>query len=124
MEIELGIIVLLLVLLTILATVDMAFGQLSDLSLSRLRAETDDKPETDATFLTLILDNRPRFRFTMSAAVQICLIAFTVLTAFVTLNWAMGRANLWIALGVSLGLAGVFRQFIPRLITLRNPEGV
>ncbi len=124
MEIELGIIVLLLVLLTILATVDMAFGQLSDLSLSRLRAETDDKPDTDATFLTLILDNRPRFRFTMSAAVQICLVAFAVLTAFVTINWAMGRANLWVALGASLGLAGVFRQFIPRLITLRNPEGV
>lgn len=124
MLIEIVIIVLLLVLLTFLATVDMAFGQLSDVALSRLRAENNNQTVTQAAFLAQILDNRPRFRFTMSAAVQICLVAFTVLTSFVIITWTQGRTALWIDLGVSLALAGLFRQLIPRVLTLRDPENV
>ena len=124
MEIELGIVGLLLLLLTFLAVVDMAFGQLSDVGLSRLKAAAEDKPETDATFLTEILENRPRFRFTISAAVQICLVAFSALATFAASKWFTGHWFLLVGLGASLILAGIFRQFIPRWITLRNPEGV
>lgn len=124
MAVELVIIVLLLMLLTFLATVDMAFGQLSDVALSRLRAETNNQTAVQAAFLAQILDNRPRFRFTMSAAVQICLVAFAVLTAFVVISWLPGRAAVWLALGVGLGLAGLFRQLIPRFLTLHDPESV
>ena len=124
MEIEIGIIVLLLVLLTFLAVVDMAFGQLSDVGLSRLKAAAEERPETDATFLTEILENRPRFRFTISAAVQICLVAFSALVTFAASRWFTGHWFLLVGLASSLLLAGVFRQFIPRWVTLRNPEGV
>jgi CBS domain containing-hemolysin-like protein len=124
MEIEIGIIVLLLLLLTFLAVVDMAFGQLSDVGLSRLKAEAEDRPDTDAAFLTEILENRPRFRFTISAAVQICLVAFSSLATFAASKWFTGHKFLFVGVGSSLLLAGVFRQFIPRWTTLRNPEGV
>ena len=124
MVVEIAVIVLLLTLLTFLATVDMAFGQLSDVALSRLRADAASQPAKRADFLAQVLDNRPRFRFTMSAAVQICLVAFAVLTAFVAVTWRPGPTALWLALASSLGLAGLFRQFIPRLITLRDPESV
>jgi CBS domain containing-hemolysin-like protein len=124
MEIEIGIVVLLLALLTFLAIVDMAFGQLSDVGLSRLKAEAESRPETDAGFLTEILENRPRFRFTISAAVQICLVAFSALTTFAASKWFSGHKFLFAGAFASLLLAGVFRQFIPRWVTLRNPEGV
>ena len=124
MEIEIGIIALLLVLLTFLAVVDMAFGQLSDVGLSRLKAAAEERPETDATFLTEILENRPRFRFTISAAVQIFLVAFSALVTFAASRWFTGHWFLLVGLASSLLLAGVFRQFIPRWVTLRNPEGV
>ena len=45
MESELAITGLLLVVLTFLATVDMAFAQLSDVGLRRLMGENGEKPE-------------------------------------------------------------------------------
>lgn len=125
MEIALAVSVLLLLALTFLATVDMAFGQLSDVGLRRLAAEAEAHPNTRyAPLLNEILENRSRFSFTLSAAIQILLIAFTVLVSFVSLRWVTRSAfGLIVALAVTLTLAGIFRQFIPRLISLRNPEG-
>ncbi len=75
-ELEIGITFLLLIVLTFLATVDMAFGQLSDVGLRRLITEAEERPATRSIpFLKEILENRPRFRFTLSAAVQIFLVA-------------------------------------------------
>ena len=45
MELEIGLTLLLLIVLSLLATVDMAFGQLSDVGLRRLIGENGDKPE-------------------------------------------------------------------------------
>ena len=74
MEIELVVSFLLLLALTFLATVDMAFGQLSDVGLRRLAAEAEEHPARRyAPFLKEILENRPRFSFTLSAAIQIFL---------------------------------------------------
>ena len=59
----------------------------------------------------------------LSAAIQILLVIFTVLVTFIALQWL--STNIWslfIALAIGLVLAGIFRQFIPRLISLRNPE--
>ena len=120
MEIELAVSFLLLLALTFLATVDMAFGQLSDVGLRRLAAEAEEHPTARyAPFLKEILENRPRFSFTLSAAIQILLVAFSVLITYIVQQ----RFSLFIALAVGLVLAGIFRQFIPRLISLRNPEG-
>ena len=124
MEIELAVSFLLLLVLTFLATVDMAFGQLSDVGLRRLAAEAEEHPTARyAPFLKEILENRPRFSFTLSAAIQILLVAFSVLVTYISLQRFSGNAlALFVALAASLILAGIFRQFIPRWISLRNPE--
>src|SRR5574341_1383269 len=125
MELALAVSFLLLLTLTFLATVDMALGQLSDVGLRRLAAEAEEHPTARSTpLLKEILENRPRFSFTLSAAIQILLVAFTVLITFVSLRWLQrGVLGLPIALVIGLTIAGIFRQFIPRLISLRNPEG-
>jgi len=124
MEIELAISFLLLLAMTFLAAVDMAFGQLSDVGLRRLAAEAEEHPNARyAPFLTEILENRARFTFTISAAIQILLVIFTVLVTYISLQWfSRNVLALFISLAAGLLLAGVFRQFIPRLISLRNPE--
>jgi putative hemolysin len=125
MEIEIAITCLLLVALTFLATVDMAFGQLSDVGLRRLIAEAEEHPTARSTpFLREILENRPRFRFTISAVIQIFLVALSVLITSISLRWFPQTKFILIALITGLVLAFIFRQLIPRLITLRNPEGV
>lgn len=124
MEIALAVSLLLLLALTFLATVDMAFSQLSDVGLRRLAAEAEEHPNARYTpLLKEILENRARFSLTLSAAIQILLVAFTVLVTFVSLHWLSGVGALIVALLGCLLLAGVFRQFIPRLLSLRNPEG-
>src|SRR5262249_50570028 len=108
-----------------LASVDMAFGQLSDVSLRRLVADAEDQPAAKNTpFLKEILENRSRFSFTLSAAIQILLVIFTVLVTFISLEWfSANGVGLFISLAIGLVLAGIFRQFIPCVISLRNPEG-
>lgn len=116
--------VLLLLALTFLASVDMAFGQLSDVGLRRLAAEAEEHPNARyAPFLNQILENRARFAMTMSAAIQILLVIFTVLVTYLSFHWLPNnRLALVIGLLATLVLAGIFRQFIPRLLSMRNPE--
>jgi len=125
MEIELAITFLLVLVLTFLATIDAAFRQLSDVGLRRLAAEAEEHPTARYTpFLEEILENRSHFSFTLSSAIQIFLVAFTVLVTYVSMQWLPANIlALFIALGLGLVLAGIFRQFIPRLIALRNPDG-
>lgn len=123
MEIALAISLLLLLAITFLATVDMAFGQLSDVGLRRLAAEAEEHPNARyAPFLSEILENRSRFSFTLSAAIQILLVIFSVLVTFISLRWFSSSLALVSSLALGLVLAGIFRQFIPRLISLRNTE--
>ena len=129
MQIEIAITCLLLVALTFLALIDMAFGELSDVGLRRLIADAEDEPNTATTFLSEILDNRSRFRFTLTAAIQILLVAITVLVTAITYEWLSAHGwftharFLIIAALTGLILAGLFRQLIPRLIASRRPEG-
>jgi len=124
MEIELAITLLLIFVLTFLATVDAAFRQLSDVGLRRLAAEAEEHPDSKSTpFVREILENRSHFSFTLSAAIQLFLVAFTVLVTYVSIQWLPANVlALFISLAIALILAGIFRQFIPRLIALRNPE--
>ncbi|HEX9962202.1 MAG TPA: hemolysin family protein, partial [Pyrinomonadaceae bacterium] len=125
MEIEIAVAVLILFALVFLATIDMAFTQLSDVSLRRLSTDTEEKPQSRSTvFLREILENRPRFRFALSAAIQILLIIFSVLVTLIVFNFYQSSgALLFYSLLIGLVLSGIFRQFIPRLLTLNNPEG-
>jgi CBS domain containing-hemolysin-like protein len=125
MEIEIAIAVLILFTLIFLATIDMAFTQLSDVSLRRLSTEAEENPQSRSTvFLREILENRPRFRFALSAAIQILLIIFSVLVTLIVFNFYRTTTELlFYSLLIGLVLSAIFRQFIPLLLTRRNPEG-
>src|ERR1044071_3857681 len=123
MELEIGLTLLLLILLSLLATVDMAFGQLSDVGLRRLIGENGDKPAPRSrVFLRQVLENRPRFGFALSAMIQILLVVVAVLITSISLN--LFPDPRWVLVGLVAGLilAGVFRQIIPLFIATRNPE--
>lgn len=126
MEIEIVIAVVLLFALAILASVDMAFSQLSDISLRKLFGDTEEenKKPNSIEFLREVTENRPRFRFALSSAIQILLIIFSVIVVLIVFQFTQNSSKMLIySLGIGLGLSVVFRQLIPRFITWNNPEG-
>src|SRR5258705_1036265 len=124
MELQVGLTLVLLIWLSLLATVDMAFGQLSDVGLRRLIGENGDKPERRSrVFLKQILDNRPRFGFALSATIQILLVVVAVLITSISLSLFPDPRLVLVGLLAGLILAGIFRQLIPLFISTRNPEG-
>lgn len=123
MELEIGLTLLLLILLSLLATVDMAFAQLSDVGLRRLIGENGDKPESRSRgFLRQVLENRPRFGFALSAMIQILLVVVAVLITSISLSLFRDIRMVPVGLLAGLILAGIFRQLIPLFIATRNPE--
>src|SRR5215207_3352240 len=114
-ELEIGAGCALLLVLAFLSTVDVAFGQLSDVGLRRLTGERDEPPSPSVEFLGEVLENRPRFRFTLNAATQVVLVA-AVCYHF----WGEHFAP--IAFFIALALTVLFGQFIPRLLAAGNPE--
>jgi putative hemolysin len=70
-----------------------------------------------------VLENRPRFRFTLNAAIQVVLVAVVVLVTSVCYQ-LLGeeRRFLLIAFFIALALTTLFRQVIPRLLAAGNPE--
>ncbi|HEY0174117.1 MAG TPA: hemolysin family protein [Pyrinomonadaceae bacterium] len=120
---EIGAACALLLVLAFLSTVDSAFGQLSDVGLRRLTGERDERPSESVIFLGEILENRPRFRFTLNAAIQVVLVAVVVLvTSLCYQMFGAERRFLLIAFFIALALTLLFRQFIPRLLSASNPE--
>lgn len=124
MEIEIVIAVLILVVLVFLATIDMAFSQLSDVSLRRLSAESEENQNPKAAdFLREILENRPRFRFALSSSIQVLLIGFAVLVTIIVFRLTENHVRrILFSLLFSLFLSVIFRQILPRLIIWSNPE--
>ena len=124
MELEIGLALLLLIVLSLLATVDMAFSQLSDVGLRRLSGENGEKPEQRSRqFLQHALENSPRFSFAVSAMIQILLVVVAVLITSISLSLFPDPKLVLIGLVAGLILAGIFRQLIPLFISTRNPEG-
>jgi CBS domain containing-hemolysin-like protein len=123
MEVEIGLALLLLIALSLLATVDMAFDQLSDVGLRRLIGENGDRPEGGSrAFLRQALNNRPRFSFALSAMIQLLLVVVAVLITSISLSLFPNPR--WVLVGLLAGLllAGIFRQLIPLFISTHNPE--
>jgi putative hemolysin len=124
MQIEITLAVLLLVLLSLLATVDMAFGQLSDVGLRRLITGAEERSKVrSGAFLKQVLENRPRFSFAISATIQILLVALAVLVTSISLTLFQDRRYVLVGLLTGLILAGIFRQLLPLFISTRDPEG-
>jgi len=123
-QLEIGLALLLLIVLSLLATVDMAFAQLSDVGLRRLIGENGDKPEPRARVsLQQALENRPRFSFALSAMIQILLVVVAVLITSISLSLFPDPRLVPVGLLAGLILAGIFRQLVPLFISTRNPEG-
>lgn len=124
MEIEIAIALLILFVLVFLATIDMAFTHLSDVSLRRLAADAEtERRISSAHFLREILENRPRFRFALSSSIQILLITFTVLLTLIVLNFTQNQtALLFFALLIGLAATVALRQILPRLLIRSNTE--
>src|ERR1041385_5630 len=124
MELEIGLTLVLLIVLSLLATVDMAFAQLSDVGLRRLIGENGDKPETPSRqFLRQALEKRPSFSFALAAVIQMLLVVVAVLITSISL-YLFGEQPGLVLVGLFAGLilAGIFRQLIPLFISTRNPE--
>src|SRR5215510_6317236 len=123
MELEIGLALVLLIVLSVLATVDMAFAQLSDVGLRRLIGENGEKPEPRSRpFLQQALENRPRFGFALSATIQILLVVVAVLITSISLGLLPDPRFVPVGLLAGLILVGIFRQLIPLFISTRNPE--
>jgi putative hemolysin len=123
MELEIGLALVLLIVLSVLATVDMAFAQLSDVGLRRLIGENGEKPEPSSrVFLQQALENRPRFSFALSASIQILLVVVAVLVTSISLSVFPDPRLVLVGLLAGLILAGIFRQLVPLFISTRNPE--
>ncbi len=122
-QLEIGAGGALLLVLAFLSTVDVAFGQLSDVGLRRLTGEREERPGRSVEFLGEVLENRPRFRFTLNAAIQVVLVAVVVLVTSICYQLlGAERRFLLIAFFIALALTILFRQVIPRLLAAGNPE--
>jgi CBS domain containing-hemolysin-like protein len=124
MEIEIIIAVLILFALVFLATVDMAFSQLSDVSLRRFLSDLEESPRQNTfEFLQQILENRPRFRFALSASIQILLIVFSVLVTVVVYQFFRTQTEILLySMLIGLSFSVIFRQIIPWFLTRNNAE--
>jgi CBS domain containing-hemolysin-like protein len=122
-QLEIGAACVLLLALAFLATIDVAFGRLSDVGLRRLTGEREERPGRNIVFLGEILENRPRFRFTLNAVIQVLLVAVVVLVTSVSYQWfGAERSFLLFAFFIALALTILFRQVIPRMLSEGNPE--
>jgi putative hemolysin len=123
MNAEIGLTFVLLIFLSLLATVDMALGQLSDVGLHRLSGESEEEPKARSrVFLQQVLENRPRFSFALSAVIQMLLVVVAVLITSISLSLFSDPRFVLVGLFAGLFLAGIFRQLIPLLVSARNPE--
>jgi putative hemolysin len=124
MQTEIVIAVIILIVLVFLATVDMAFSHLSDVGLRRILSDEESiEKKKMAAFLREILENRPRFRFALSSAIQILLICFTVLLTVIVSGYEMSRGRLlFFALVIGLAATVLLRQIVPRLLVQNETE--
>src|SRR4051794_18963029 len=124
MELEMIIAVLILIAMVFLATVDMAFSHLSDVSLRRISGEDElGEKQSSAGFLREIVENRPRFRLAISSAIQVLLICFTVLLTVIIAAFTEGKGRLlFFALFFGLGATVILRQIVPRMLVQHNTE--
>jgi magnesium and cobalt exporter, CNNM family len=124
MEIEIVVAVITLIAMVFLATVDMAFSHLSDVSLRRLSTDEElAQKQSSAQFLREIIENRPRFRFAISSAIQVLLICFTVLLTIVFSGYFTSTNKLlFMSLAFGLTATVLLRQIVPRLLVQSNTE--
>lgn len=124
MELEIAGLIIILLVLVFLATIDTSFSRMSDVSLRRLASDAEDEGKAaSANLLREILEDRPRFRFLLSSAIQILLIGFTVLLTLFIKSYVNDDTRLLVeALFLALASTVIFRQILPRLFVRNNTD--
>jgi magnesium and cobalt exporter, CNNM family len=115
---ELTAIVLCLGMVILLSTVEAAVTQSNPLAL-RMLIERKDIPQPD--LVSMALEDRIHLLLPLHFGTQAAFIAVVVLTVHLCLlNWPSWGV-VW-AFGIVFALSLVFRQLLPRLVTLNDPE--
>lgn len=124
MEFEWLIAAIILLGMLFVATIDIAFSHVTDVGMRRLSSEQEAAGNKNASaLLREILENRARFRFLLSSAIQILLVLFVVVTTVaVAPLFAEGYKLMLVALAIGLVATALFRQVLPRIIVRRNYE--
>lgn len=106
------------------ATIDVSFSHVTDVGMRRLSSEQEAAGHKNAAaLLREILENRARFRFLLSSAIQILLVLFVVIsTVAIAPLLAEGYTLMLVALAISMIATAIFRQVLPRIIVRRNYE--
>src|SRR4029077_6966713 len=98
MELAIAAAVVILIALVFLATVDTAFSHISDVGLRRISSDDESgEKKNSVKFLREILENRPRFRFAVSSAIQVLLVMFTVLLTVIMAEFVTNKTRLLIS---------------------------
>jgi len=124
MELEWLFAAIILLGILFVATIDIAFSHVTDVGMRRLSSEQEAAGHKNASaLLREILENRARFRFLLSSAIQILLVLFVVVvTVSVAPLFASGYMLMLVALAISMFATALFRQVLPRLIVRRDYE--
>jgi len=115
---ELAVMVFFLGLVFFLSTVEAAVNQASPLTLRMMFERGEERP---TPLMAVALEDRPQLLMPLHLGIQTSFIIISILTVRLCLTrWpAWGVAY---SFAVILPLAFVFRQLLPRLLTVNNPE--
>jgi CBS domain containing-hemolysin-like protein len=122
MEYEIAATSILVIMLVFIATFESALGQLSDVALRSLTAESKSKKQ--ARFLRYLLDHHQLLEMTTLSGLQFCAVSIALF--LVAIGLRLNLTTLEVLIGsftASLLIGGVFGQFLPRLFTQNNPAG-
>ncbi len=109
------------IVLTLLSTIEIAYGQLSDVSLHLLRAGA--RAAGQEAFFDDLIGHDERFRSTLRVGIHSTVIVIAILTLRALQQASVGH-SLIIAFLVAANLVFLFRLFIPRLIVQNGPVRV
>ncbi|HKP12533.1 MAG TPA: hemolysin family protein, partial [Blastocatellia bacterium] len=110
-----------LIVLVFLSTIESAYESLSEVGLRVMAAEREEHPR--GRFFQELLDQRQRFELMLILGTQLSIAAIAITLAGVLEGW-LAHGTVAVALGAVFLVIVLFRQLVPRLLALNNPEGV
>jgi putative hemolysin len=110
-----------LIVLVFLSTIESAYESLSEVGLRVMAVERGTEPR--GRFFQELLDHRQRFELMLILGTQLSIAAIAITVASVLETW-VAHGALAITLGVVFLVIVLFRQFVPRLLALNQPEDV
>ncbi|MBI4852943.1 MAG: HlyC/CorC family transporter [Acidobacteria bacterium] len=123
MEYEIAATSILILMLVFIATFESAIGQLSDVALRSLTAESKSKKQ--ARFLRYLLSHHQLLEMTTLSGLQFSAVSIALLLVSIGLQLTLTKIEALLgSFAVSLLIGGIFGQFLPRLFTQNNPASM